>query len=228
MSTLFAKLKGVDRETNHLVYGYCREAHRLFVDDSPYFSVQPLVVQTVMAHFWIPHRWEEQFVDTFLKRCVIDGALVKRDCAEGDANRAEQITVFVDTVMRAGHICRFKFKVNRIGEREEDFFDLAIGIINNDKVLDVSQRQELIDGFYVSDGFGFIASKALWSTNPTSQYGKICEDGDIVEMIVDLKKHTLRYEINGKDYGVMHKDIIPCNYRAAVYLYGAGTAVELL
>eukprot|EP01083_Nonionella_stella_P280903 955819_1 len=58
-------------------------------------------------------------------------------------------------------------------------------------------------------------------------YGdKRCKEGDIIEMVLDLKKFQLRYIVNGKDYGVAFK-VERTTYRAAVSMKQR-TAVEIV
>merc|ERR1712048_731827 len=48
--------------------------------------------------------------------------------------------------------------------------------------------------------------------------GRKCKSGDIIEMICDFNKLTLRYKINDKDCGIAFNNIQKCAYRAAVHV----------
>merc|ERR1712176_716950 len=45
------------------------------------------------------------------------------------------------------------------------------------------------------------------------------KDGDIVEMILDMEKRTLRYKVNDMDQGIPFENIEKKKYKAAVYMY---------
>ena len=63
------------------------------------------------------------------------------------------------------------------------------------------------------------------NTNKKLQsYGVDCQNGDILEMILNLNQYTLRYKINGKDYGVAFEDIEKTKYRAAIFMYVYGSS----
>ena len=59
-------------------------------------------------------------------------------------------------------------------------------------------------------------------------YGIKCKTGDIVEMILDLSKRQLMYNVNGVSQGIAFKDIDKCSYIACINLEHADTAIELL
>ena len=97
------------------------------------------------------------------------------------------------------------------------------------------------DNFYETDdpfdidgikkkSIGFISSAAYITANPGDYgkaCGKICKDGDVVEMILDFDTLQLRYCINGKDYGIADAIDDDATYRAVVMLRGE-SSVELL
>lgn len=55
-----------------------------------------------------------------------------------------------------------------------------------------------------------------------------CQSDDIVEMICDFHKMTLRFIVNGKDYGIAFRNIQKCTYRAAVHVQKAEEAIQFL
>ena len=61
-----------------------------------------------------------------------------------------------------------------------------------------------------------------------AKYGIPCVEGDIIEMELDLNNLTIKYIINGKDYGIAFNNIENCNYRAAVTIDGGGSSITLL
>ena len=61
-----------------------------------------------------------------------------------------------------------------------------------------------------------------------ANYGIKCKSGDIVEMFCDFNEMTLRYSVNGKDYGIAFENIQKCAYKAAINLRTPQEAVEFL
>ena len=53
-------------------------------------------------------------------------------------------------------------------------------------------------------------------------YAKCCNNGDVVEMILNLEDYTLSFKVNDIDYGVAFKDIEKTEYRAAIFIYAYG------
>ena len=60
------------------------------------------------------------------------------------------------------------------------------------------------------------------------QYGSICKEGDVIEMILDLYSFTLRYKINDKDLGIAFEDIEDTQYRGACSSEKHGVKLEML
>ena len=75
-----------------------------------------------------------------------------------------------------------------------------------------------------SDLYAFVTNEAKLldpkaSTSRYKSYGVKCNDNDIVEMIIDFDKRTIKYIINGKDYGVAFKELPKRKYRPLVHMY---------
>ena len=54
------------------------------------------------------------------------------------------------------------------------------------------------------------------------------EDGDIIEMILDLNKKQLSFTCNAEDYGVAFDNIEDTSYRGCVSFYDCDYSIELL
>ena len=61
-----------------------------------------------------------------------------------------------------------------------------------------------------------------------AEYGQICVAGDVIEMHLDLKHLTLKYDINNIEYGIAFENIEECEYKAAVCIEGEGYSIRLL
>ena len=67
------------------------------------------------------------------------------------------------------------------------------------------------------------------------KYGKEIKTGDIIDMYVDMDKRTMQFSINGRDYGIAHKDIKQTpsamgkiTYKLAISLTGVGSSVRIM
>eukprot|EP01084_Bolivina_argentea_P177923 307653_1 len=61
-----------------------------------------------------------------------------------------------------------------------------------------------------------------------ADYGVKCKTGDIIEMHLNFNDSVLSFSVNGIDLGIAEQNIEKVLYRAAVYMYNSGDAVELL
>ena len=82
---------------------------------------------------------------------------------------------------------------------------------------------------YYKTGYGyFAATKARETYGLTEDYGLACKTNDIVTMIVDLEKYSLRYKVNDHDCGIAFEQLTPKAYRIAVLLYRTGSAIQIV
>ena len=143
--------------------------------------------------------------------------MIKTDSDDGEDN-----TAFV-AEKGDGPISRWTFKIEEIIEPGL-WCDFVIGIIDvkNDLKHHVSNK------YFCScpNGQGFIAGYGKLSYY-YCEYGIRCNNGDIIEMELNMDERCLKYIINGKDYGVAF-DVPRGNYRAAVYLYKTGNKLRIL
>ena len=73
-----------------------------------------------------------------------------------------------------------------------------------------------------TSGYGLSVSSATLIDPNTGysqwkEYGTKTKTGDKVEMILDIDQQTLKYIINGHDYGFAYDNIEKRKYRAALY-----------
>ena len=67
------------------------------------------------------------------------------------------------------------------------------------------------------------------STSPLKDYSAAFEDADAkITMTLDMDNHTLRYIVNGKDYGVVTDKLDKKKYRMVVTVWNDKDGVELL
>lgn len=219
--TTLRDLKKVDIITTHLVYGFCRNVYNNYLPtDNVYYSIiiQPMIVNICIAFYWRSYQW-----------CT-DSALFKSELFKIDGNMALKRkacngNIFIDEVISTG-IHRYAFKFT--GNNHLALDDGIIGIISEDDA-----KFSVTHPFILrTSGYGFGTAECTKagpkSWGKPNSYGKHAKDGDIVEMIVDLEKMTLRYLINEEDQGIAHENIFKDRYRVAVYLYEIDCKIELI
>ena len=100
-----------------------------------------------------------------------------------------------------------------------------IGIAKTRTQLPTEKPWMGIGGDY---GYAFAGPQSVTAEPKWRLYGKCCNSGDIVEMILDLDERTVSYTINGKDYGIADDNIEQTEYRAGVTLYRTHDKITLL
>ena len=221
MSTNFKQLKKVDESTKNLIYGFCRKSHESLPTDNIYYNIQPLIIHIIMLYYWIKYEWCTD--EDYLQSSCFD---IKQDVVTRIYDSGNR-TIFLDQTISSG-IHEYKFRIF-IAERDQNYFDLSIGIIMDKFIKPENIKNEC--HFLQDTGYGFSTSRAIASCKSnwlSREYAKIPNDGDIITMIVDLEQNTISYKINDEDYGVAFDQIEEGEYRVAVYSYTIGSKIELL
>merc|ERR1712228_498646 len=108
------------------------------------------------------------------------------------------------------------------------------GILQINKDNDSKQR---VRNTYFTENdhsFAFIGNCCVLepSTNQKikkeTKYGELLRNGSIVDVILDCNAHTLKYKINGKDYGIAYHHIPSGKYCLAVTMTQKNDRVQLL
>ena len=89
--------------------------------------------------------------------------------------------------------------------------DATLGIMKSDKKFAKVYK----DGYAYIMNYGKLADRENFGSYG-SDYGAICADGDIIEMILDMNKMTLSYKVNDKEYGVAFHNIDNTKYKAGL------------
>ena len=153
-------------------------------------------------------------------------------------------TSFCKRIVDSGHH-EWRFKIRKISG------ELIIGIWRVSEAVTSSYITTENFVYQCGDSYGFSARNGVKSRSAGGQYypnarsryysfpyqpyrewegdeyGEKCGKKTIIEMILDFDDLSLKYKINGKDYGVSHK-IRKGLYRAAVYMCLEGDRVDLL
>ena len=220
MASKLRDLKDVGGDTENLVFGFCRKIFDILPSDNVYYSIQDTIINICIAFYWIRYKWWQDFIDGD-KFKFEDNIAIKLNLSHGH--------IFLDNIM-SSDIYKYSFRI--IGNNSLRLVDGIIGIVSDNVSSYYAKQHGWGKPFILEDtAYAFATSKAIksgcgsWSMG---LYGKICKDGDIVTMIVDLVDMKLIYEINGDNQGIAYYNIKPGIYRTCVYLYSPHSQIELL
>ena len=147
-------------------------------------------------------------------------------------------TAYLKRICSKNGIYKWKFKILSWSNRINSNWNFIIGIWK----IGSSDKRTMGDIFATKkeNSYAFVSS-ASYLVDPkktgwylkSKKYGFKCNEGDIIEMILDLNEATLEYTVNNKKCGIAFKVSKQYDYMAAVSLYtgtnsSTGTAIELL
>ena len=229
--------------TDILVTGYIRQDIESNINDTI-----PAELYLLCFEYWL-HRvcdsWSNEFVD---KDCIeINADEIKLNEHE-NPNRREGITLYGNHVAVNGSKHDWKIRMNKFGIKDSGagftkWMNPAVGIIvNNDETLKKfsSGNYESAAWAHVGKGYAFIGgAKYLYSKKTSSNIvdkyrdaggAKFNEDGDIIEVHLDLINHTLGYTVNDEYFGIGFEEVEPGDYRLAISLstYNAESRFQFL
>ena len=133
------------------------------------------------------------------------------------------------------------FLINKINEGKYEWEFKIINIDNNDDYaeLDIGIwktrfKKKITNSWFNSGANAYVFSfnqGILWDKKEQlnwKKYGIKVKSGYTINMILDIDKRTLSFNINDKDYGVAFDNIEVTSYTAAINCYSKGTHIELL
>ena len=199
----------VDKRTTHLIFGFVHEAQSLFPTDLSYFNINDLISFIILSFYYVRDKWDQQL--TNLKYFKIDN-----DCLSIYAKGNHMTNAYLKRVVTEG-IHTFRLKIEKEAKDNEKWLDFVIGVV--DQSFKLKQEPVNYQKAY------FVGSKAL--SPQRKPYGKMLKQGDIIEMIINMDNLTLKFIINGTDYGKI-SDLKPGKYRAAIYMYQVGNTLKIV
>ena len=133
MAASFDKLKHLNANTEHLVFGFCRSARQSE-------SLPSAIVQLVTLFFWAKHKWfrHEDYLEQDIYDIDDDSGMLTRT-----AESASQ-SVFLDTTFSRG-VHSFTFKAVHFAEPDREWHDLTIGIISERAIRDGEVKGKCLD-----------------------------------------------------------------------------------
>eukprot|EP01084_Bolivina_argentea_P279175 477244_1 len=208
----FRRIKNVNKRFKCAVYGY--------VHGYDSFFPQP-IMDIVLCYYYIHDKWNTKNSSTSL-------TVNEKSVKVGPASGYKSGNGFLTTVVSEG-IYSWKFKIINMC----DELNFGVRKITSDPIG--SAR------FWVSShGYAIEASNCTNTSSKqgnimdpndtffkvTKSYGVKCKKNDIILMILDLNECTLKFEINGTDYGVAFSNIEKTKYIAAIFMYAYGSRSE--
>ena len=202
-------IANIEQERLLTVFGYVRE----YEGKSRHEIVESVILVCALFYGNDIDEWDPKY----LMKCIeLKGMTIT-------ARKFRQCSSFCKHIIESGRF-KWKFQLTKMS-----FTEILIGIYKIKPELELQTDSFFTKGGGKGYAFGVTTSKLTNRTGYTwgGKYGKKCKTGSIVEMILDLNELTLRFIIDGIDYGKAF-DIEKCKYRAAVYLVGQGDAVTII
>ena len=226
MSTLKSKSFGDEIQKRHkvLINGFVRRIEQQFFTNHPIYSHIPDIVCSLCFEYY--HLGKDRF-DPELhgdKVELIDDTKLRM-------KERHAVTAYLCNIVNTNrHEWRF-----RAGNKSK-YGLVYIGIWNmkiapnKSKLNQVNYPSGPSSKNFDKQSWGLYATRGKLRGDP-NRYGKKycqeCNDGDIIDMRLDLDKNELSYCVNDKDYGKAF-DVDPGKWRAFVCLQYADDELELI
>ena len=203
-------VKMIDTKTKDLVSGYAKQSQLDLPSDNVYFTIPTLVIYWILLYYYPSDKFYKYQKNYALSSNEL--IIKKREFGDGSA--------YLSKIVNQG-VHRWIFRINKVN-RSGSSMTIAIWktkyIENIDRCLyDAANGKSygwMITGLYLTSAGRYGIDKP--------------KDGDIIEMIIDLNKRTLRYFCNGIDLGDAYQDIDKTTYRAAISMYNRDDCIELI
>ena len=190
--------------------------------DEPFYNIPPLINKICQAFHGASDEWDPKHVPRMMK--------LNDNCIEKTASNGSYCSAFGKEIISSGQF-HWKFKIENVGYRH---WAIVLGIwkvkseSNPPKETYFTHKGD--DGGYafVTDNQKLVNKTGGGYRSEPSKYGtKKVENGDYIDMYLDLDELTLSYAINDQDCGKAF-DIEDTAYRMAVNMRHVGTCLRLL
>eukprot|EP01083_Nonionella_stella_P245868 854214_1 len=101
-------------------------------------------------------------------------------------------------------------------------------------IFQMGMKRKVCNTYFIENAhsYAFIGNCGVCVCNDKNEnetkYGAIVKDGSIIDVILDCNKHTLKYTIDGKDYGIAYEHIPQTAYCLAVTMSQKHDQIELM
>eukprot|EP01084_Bolivina_argentea_P116368 206776_1 len=183
----------------HLTFGYCREMETLL----HLYSLIPTEIKQLIHLYQLCETWDSQYSDANL---ILDASSIKK------WNTKTLCTAFGSTVIggKKKFVWKIRIKSSSDSYQNRKGYFAYIGIIKDRTV----NYDILTDWKANGNGYAFNCGKAKLIVDIAHKYSKVTygetftKPGDTIQMTLDLKKRTISFMINGKDYGIAFENIV--------------------
>lgn len=139
-------------------------------------------------------------------------------------------SVFGCKVIKNG-IFIWEIKINKICHNNG--WNFLVGIIKNNKLYmqKIKNSNLMKHSHNFNEIYGWscgIYNSLLNHKNYDKKYGKTCNEGDIIQVILNLNNMTLSYKVNNIDYGIAYNNIIKTEYRIVVSIDGNDSEIQFI
>ena len=211
MKTLLAEHKGTSEEEKMIVTGYVHDSEKYLPNDI-FYNIPDVIMFIILTYFHDPEKWDPEKCD---KGIIINGDTVT------NKQRLYKSVSMTKCVEPDTGIHEWKFKIIHM-----EYGWQVIGIWKSDNEF----------GKIYTNGYGYIVNSRAISDpeehgSRRGQYGAICKDGDIVEMILDTNgtsNFTLSYRVNEKHLGIAYNDVQNTKYKAGITMCHASSKYTFL
>ena len=201
--------KDIDKRSECLIFGFIHEAQKLLANDKSYFNITDLITFVIASFYFIKNEWDRELTSDFYQ--------IEDDCLSIIKFENGSTNAYINGVIDKG-IHSWKFKVEKYVLETDNYLDFLIGVVDQNHSLrycPVNQQNRY-----------FVGSKAY--KGGYSRYGKILRQDDIIEMIINMDDKSLKYIINGIDYGKACSLQENAKYRAAIYMFCVSNKLRIL
>ena len=197
--------KGNKIKTDILVTGYIREYGK------EYSLLIPVDINTLCFQFWIIKicdEWDEEFS---FKNIDIDGPIVKYK-----GNCDEALVYGCHSIDKGS----YSWEIQMTRKTDEAWFFMGI-IEDEPDILKKSSTDfdYLFDNACCLHDDGKLSRGRISSGKPYIPTNVLRSKKYKIQMTLDMDNHTLRYAVNGKDYGVATNELDKKRYRMVVTFF---------
>ena len=189
-------MEDVDQRTMDIVSGFCGTILRSLPSD---------IMRVLILYYFVGEEFDP---NNCPKYHLSNNNKIAQKCDTGWTN------AYLTKIVSYG-VHRWKFKL----VYDDVNLPLSMGVFKTKRALKQGTKNRAED-WDTKDGYIVIVSYQRRSAKGMKigeSYGKRkSKSGDIIEMILDLNKHTLSYMVNEEDWGTAFDNIEQTSYRAVV------------
>ena len=221
--------KDIPQRDKNLIYGYIREMQTILPKDTAFYNIPQSINYICALFYYLRDKWDEEYIGPC--HALSNGGY----CI---TTQVDESSSYGTILAKSPGIYRWKFKIHEIFKTQyKVYWALVLGVwktksMKNPKTDFHYANSTENTGIY-SWGYAYdfvsgtlIDETGIYANGP--KYGSRCNEGDIIEIIIDLEVFTLRYAINDQDQGIAFNDVEDTEYRVAFSSEREGFKIEML